>query len=127
MSTSEEDNDSRVYTGTAQDCSAGFLHAWIDGVELAGPGMFTALVNTPQEAAHWRQLTPNMDKIRKVIINKPHADAILIASMVCFFNAEEGAKLMNKVGCKSIGSLGAMLDYRRRALVGAMLANYTGW
>lgn len=104
-----------------------FRQNWKDGVALAGTSLFGCQCGQPEHAQHWRQLTPKLDVMRKALPNKCQADAAFVAAMASFFNAEEGQKLLKKVGCESFGTLSNILTYRQREIIAGLFINFRGW
>ncbi len=104
-----------------------FLRAWKDGVELAGEALFGCQARTPREACHWHQLTPKLDVIRRALPNRSQADAVFIAAMASFYNAEEGQRLLRKAGCEAFGNLANFLDRHQRAILAVLMIEYQGW
>jgi len=103
-----------------------FLQAWKEGVELVGPHLFSCRARTPQDAVHWRELVPDLDKMRKALPNKSKGEACLMACMASLFNDEEGQKLLNKAGA-TFGSLPMAMGERSRHIVAKLLLTYRGW
>ena len=104
-----------------------FLAAWKDAVELAGHTRFGHQAGSPAEATHWHQLTPKLDEMRKVLPNRCQAEAVFVAALASYYNAEEGQRLLTKAGCTSYGSLAQILDKHRRTLLAVLMINYQGW
>lgn len=114
-------------TPAMSEAEASFLDVWRDGVQIAGAGLFGCQVAHPREAAHWRQLTPKLDVMRRELPNRGQVDAVFAAALASFFNPEEGQKLMARAGCHGFGGLAVLLDARRRSLLACLLANFRGW
>lgn len=106
---------------------AQFLSAWQAGIEIAGSSLFGCQAPNPNAATHWHQLTPKLDAMRKAIPNRCQGDAVFIAAMASFFNAEEGQKLLNKAGAHAFGNLLTLLDDRRRAVIADLFHNFRSW
>lgn len=104
-----------------------FLGAWKDAVELAGHSLFGHQAASPTDATHWHQLTPKLDEMRKALPNRCQAEAVFIAGLASYYNAEEGQRLLTKAGCTSFGSLAQILDKRRRCILAVLMINYQGW
>jgi len=103
-----------------------FLAAWIQAVNLIGPRSFGCMARTPDTATHPHQLTPKLDVIRKSFPNKSKHDAVFVAAVASLYNASEGQKLLNKVGC-SFGDMALVLKPQQRAILSDLFLHYRGW
>jgi len=104
-----------------------FMEAWIAAVKMIGFSFFHGPVNSPEEASHWRRLSPDLTLLRKSVANRCQQDAVFAAAVISFYNAEEGQKLLNKTGCHAFGSLASLLNEKQRLIVATLFNNYTGW
>jgi len=104
-----------------------FLNAWKMGAELIGPHYFKGPAPTPHQARHWRHLTPDLDAMRRKLINRSQADAVFAAAMASFYNAQEGHKLMKRAGCETFGSAVTSITTAQRGLLAQMVGSYQKW
>lgn len=104
-----------------------FFRAWKSGVLLAGVRFFGAGTKTNLDAAAdvW-DLCPNVDLISAAIGVMSGGEKVFLASLVSFYNAEDGGRLMQRVGVHGLADLGG-LDLARRTILAALILNYTGW
>lgn len=105
---------------------AAFLQAWKEGIELAGPSRFSCTARSIEDAAHWRQLTPDLAVMRRTIVNKSQAEAYLIAIMASFYNDAEGQKLLQKAGL-TFGGGALVVGDKARCIIARLFASYRGW
>ncbi len=104
-----------------------FLNAWRTGVKLAGESLFGCQAATPDHATHWHQLTPKLDVMRRKLQDRSQSDAVFAAAMASLYNAQEGHKLMKKVGCETFGSVFTALSPDQRAVLSELMASYQRW
>jgi hypothetical protein len=102
-----------------------FLDAWKRAVVLAGHHLFS-LPNKVENATHYHQLPPYLDKIRRALPNKSRQDAAFLGVLASFFNAAEGQKLLNKAGC-TFGDVATVLSPTQRRILADLLTHYQGW
>ena len=53
-------------------------------------------------------------------------EKVFLAALVSFYNAEDGGKLLKRIGVQGLADLGG-LDLSRRSVLASLLLNYTGW
>lgn len=71
-----------------------------------------------------------MGDIERRILTKSRGEAVFLASMVCFYNDEDGALLLKKVIDQhdfGICAIAASLDEGRRGIIADLFATYPGW
>lgn len=104
-----------------------FFRAWKSGVSLAGVRFFGAgtKINLDRAVDVW-DLCPKMDLITDAIGVMSGGEKVFLASLVSFYNAEDGGRLMQRVGIHGLADLGG-LDLARRTILAALILNYTGW
>ena len=104
-----------------------FLHAWKRGVELAGTQYFgEAQSDDVQTVTCKWDLCPKVEFIRQSIGPLSPGEKIFLASLVSFYNAEDGGRLLRSAGVDGFADLGR-LDPQRRAVIAALILHYTGW
>jgi hypothetical protein len=106
---------------------AAFFHAWKRGVALAGTHLFGN--GTHADLAHaasvW-DLCPKVQLIDHAIGVMSSGQKVFIAALVSFYNAEDGGRLFECIGVRGLADLGG-LDLKRRAVIAALILNYSGW
>lgn len=105
-----------------------FLEAWKRGVRLAGPQFFgtgTAHADLDQAESKW-DLCPKMDLIDRGIGVMSSGEKVFLAALTSFYNAEHGGELLRRVHVQGLADFGG-LDLERRAVIAALILNYTGW
>lgn len=119
-------SEQNVSQETPENPDSRFLCAWKDAVAVAGEHVFSLGCRKPDEARHWRQLTPDLNLIRASVKKRSKADAIFVSALACFYNSEEGQKLLDKSG-GSFGDMSLILDTRQRSILATLFVNYQGW
>ena len=107
---------------------ARFLEAWKRGVRLAGPqffGMGSPQADLDHAESKW-DLCPKMDLIDRAIGVMSSGEKVFLAALTSFYNAEDGGDLLKRVNVQGLADFGG-LDLERRAVIAALLLNYTGW
>lgn len=107
---------------------ARFLAAWKRGVRLAGPqffGMGNPHADLDQAESIW-DLCPKMDLIDRAIGVMSSGEKVFLAALTSFYNAYDGGALLKRVHVQGLADLGG-LDLERRAVIAALILNYTGW
>lgn len=106
---------------------AAFFDAWKSGVALAGTHLFGHGTRADLEHATsvW-DLCPNVQLIDHAIGVMSSGEKRFLAALVSFYNAHDGGRLLECVGVRGLADLGG-LDLKRRAVIAALLLNYTGW
>ena len=104
-----------------------FLHAWKRSVELAGPRFFGKGLRADfcGAATKW-DLCPNVALIDAALGPMSPAERIFIASLVSFYDTEDGGKFLRRAEFDGFADLGR-LDLQRRVVVAALILNYSGW
>ncbi len=109
------------------EAPSAFLHAWKQGVRLAGPHFFGAgYPDALAQAKSKRDLAPDLPRISRALGVMSSGERIFIAALASFYNAHHGQKLLRRAGVKGLADLGA-LDAQRRQVIAALLLHYTGW
>lgn len=106
-----------------------FLESWIDGVIVAGQSLFGAGSDPSSASSKW-DLRPRLADIERRILTMSRGEAVFLASMVCFYNDEDGALLLKKVIDQydfGICAIAAALDENRRRIIAELFVNYSGW
>lgn len=106
---------------------AAFLDAWKSGVALAGTHWFGRGTHADLEHATsvW-DLCPKVALIDDAIGVMSSGEKRFLAALVSFYNADDGGRLLERVGVHGLADLGG-LDLKRRTVIAALLLNYTGW
>lgn len=107
---------------------ARFLEAWKRGVRLAGPqyfGMGSPHADLGEAQSKW-DLCPKMDLIDRAIGVMSSGEKVFLAALTSFYNAEDGGELLKRVHVQGLADFGG-LDLERRAVIAALIVNYTGW
>ena len=109
------------------DAPAAFLRAWKQGVELAGVRFFGNGTRRDLDVAtrKW-DLCPNLTLIDNAINVMSPGEAIFLASLVSFYDSEDGGRLLRRVGVDGLSDLGR-LDLKHRTIIADLLLHYTGW
>ena len=104
-----------------------FFAAWKRAASLAGAVYFGAGTKSELDLAtkKW-DLTPNLERISKVIGALSSGERVFLAALVSFYNSEDGGRLLKRVGVEGLADLGG-LDLQRRTLIAALILNYAGW
>ena len=104
-----------------------FLSAWKRGVTLAGPHLFgsSPQVDLTSAQTKW-DLCPKVSLIAKAIGPMSPCERLFLASLVSFYNAEDGGRLLHRSGFHGLADLGR-LDLIRRSVIAGLILNYTGW
>lgn len=106
---------------------AAFFHAWKRGVALAGAHLFGNGTNADLDhAANVWDLRPKVQLIEHAIGVMSSGQKVFIAALVSFYNAEDGGRLFERIGVRGLADLGG-LDLKRRAVIAALILNYSGW
>ena len=104
-----------------------FFDAWKRGVALAGPHLFgTGTPSGVDRAAGIWDLCPNMPLIDRAIGVMSSGEKVFLAALTSFHNAEDGGKLLKRIGVHGLADFGG-LDLSRRSVLASLLLNYTGW
>jgi hypothetical protein len=106
---------------------AAFFNAWKSGVALAGTRFFGRELHSNLEhtTSVW-DLCPQVQLIDDAIGVMSSGEKRFLAALVSFYNAEDGGRLLERVGVRGLADLGG-LDLKRRTVIAALLLNYTGW
>lgn len=107
---------------------ARFLEAWKRGVRLAGPqffGMGSPHADLAGTQSKW-DLCPKMDLIEDAIGVMSSGEKVFLAALTSFYNAQDGGALLKRVHVQGLADFGG-LDLERRAVIAALIVNYTGW
>lgn len=106
---------------------ATFFHAWKRGVALAGTHLFGNGTHAELDhAASVWDLRPKVQLIEHAIGVMSSGQKVFIAALVSFYNAEDGGRLFERIGVRGLADLGG-LDLKRRAVIAALILNYSGW
>jgi hypothetical protein len=108
--------------------SARFLEAWKRGVRLAGPQFFgtrSTHADLDHAESKW-DLCPKMALIDRAIGVMSSGEKVFLAALTSFYNAEDGGELLKRAHVQGLADLGG-LDLERRAVIAALILNYTGW
>jgi len=106
---------------------AAFFHAWKRGVALAGTHLFGNGTHAELDhAASVWDLRPKVQLIEHAIGVMSSGQKVFIAALVSFYNAEDGGRLFERIGVRGLADLGG-LDLKRRAVIAALVLNYSGW
>jgi len=111
----------------AKGKQARFLAAWQEGVRLAGKRYFRITAPSVEQATDIDQLRPNDEEIEDAIGVISSGEAVFLAAMVSFFNAELGQGLLQKCGYPNISDLASKLDEPRARVIAELFVNYHGW
>ena len=104
-----------------------FFHAWKRGVSLAGPHLFGNGTHAdPEHAASVWDLRPKVELIDHAIDVMSSGQKVFIAALVSFYNADDGGRLLERIGVHGLADFGG-LDLQRRAVIAALIMNYSGW
>jgi hypothetical protein len=120
-----------------EQAPARFLAAWVRGVKMVGPECFgfqqpmcgdiLQPAKTLDEVTSKWQVYPILHVIKKSLGVKSSGERALAAIMYSFYNSEDGAKLMRKVGLRGFADISNSLDLDAREVVSDLLLYHTGW
>lgn len=104
-----------------------FFQAWKRGVALAGTHLFGKgkHADLDHAASVW-DLCPKVQLIDHAIGVMSSGQKVFLAALVSFYNAEDGGKLLERIGVRGLADLGG-LDLKRRTVIAALILNYNGW
>jgi hypothetical protein len=92
------------------------------GTHLFGNGTHTEL---DHPASVW-DLCPKVQLIEHAIGVMSSGQKVFIAALVSFCNAEDRGRLFERIGVRGLADLGG-LDLKGRAVIAALILNYSGW
>lgn len=110
---------------------AGFLDAWKRGIRSVGMQYFD--IRSPhllELAIHRDQLRPNYQAIRRALAKELAADTgLFLCALYSIYNGDEGRRLAQRYypQCRSPEQWMHAFDPERRAILDALLENYTDW
>jgi len=106
---------------------AAFLVAWKNGVALAGTRLFgdDSHADLKHATSVW-DLCPKVQLIDDAIGVMSSGEKRFLAALVSFYNAEDGGRLLERIGVRGLADLGG-LNLKRRTVIATLLLNYTGW
>ncbi|MEJ1414255.1 MAG: hypothetical protein RPU13_13495 [Candidatus Sedimenticola sp. (ex Thyasira tokunagai)] len=100
-----------------------FLDAWRVAIHLTEhPKLFGG-----NPAAGLNGFAPKVKEIARALPTLPKSQSALIAALVSFYNPEEGAKMMTKVGICGLGALSLAIKEPARAALADLIYSYQGW
>lgn len=105
---------------------AAFDAAWHRGVQLAGPRYFYASHHSDERTSKWN-FCPNFDRISDALGVLSTGEAVFLAAMYSFYNADDGAAMLTRLGAGSAGAVAAALDEQRRRVIADLTVSYAGW
>jgi hypothetical protein len=113
---------------TAHYDERAFFDAWLRGVEIAGhqwfgDGTVAAAANATSKGA----LSPRYDDIAEAIGWLSSGEAVFLAAMYTFYNADTGGKMLRQLRVNGLADLSAKLDEPRLRVIAALLVSYAGW
>jgi hypothetical protein len=103
---------------------AAFFDAWLSGVALAGPQWFGD--GSGVGSSKWH-LAPRYDEISAALGWLSSGEAVFLAAMYSFYNADMGGQMLATLGVGGVGGVAARLDDKRRRVIAALLVSYGGW
>ena len=103
-----------------------FFDAWKNGVALAGTRFFGGMHSDLEHATSVWDLCPKVQLIDDAIGVMSSGEKRFLAALVSFYNAEDGGRLLERIGVRGLADFGG-LDLKRRTVIAALLLNYTGW
>lgn len=105
---------------------AAFFDAWRAGVDIAGSRWFGDGKASANASSKW-DLAPRFDDISEAVGWLSSGEAVFLAAMFSFYNADSGGKMLRKLRVNGIGDVAASLDEPRRRVIADLLVSYNGW
>lgn len=116
---------------TAHYDERAFFDAWLRGVEIAGwqyfgDGHQPGAEGSKYDLTKW-DLAPRQDDIADAIGWLSSGEAVFLAAMYSFYNADTGGKMLRRLRVNGLADLSAKLDEPRLRVIAALLVSYAGW
>lgn len=105
-----------------------FVDAWARGVKLAGPQFFANGTGiAPGNSISKFDLAPDFDMIESAMGYLSSGEAVFLAAMYSFYNADTGGRWLSDLGAGGLGDVSARIDEPRRRVLADLLVAYAGW
>jgi len=105
-----------------------FFDAWQRGVKIAGHQWFgDGTTATAANAASKYDLAPRYDDIDAALGWLSSGEAVFLAAMYSFYNADAGGKMLKRRRVNGLADVAASLDEPRRQVIADLLVSYAGW
>lgn len=105
---------------------AAFDAAWHEGVQVAGPRFFYSSPAGARSTSKWN-FCPDFDRISDALGALSTGEAVFLAAMYSFYNPDDGAVMLTRLGAGSPGAVAAALDEKRRRIIADLTTSYAGW
>lgn len=103
-----------------------FADAWVRGIKIVGLRFFRTARSPEDGSPVWRYC-PDFDRINAEIDVLSTGEAVFLAAMCSFYNADAGAAMLRTLGADSPGGVAAALDEPRRRVIAELTVSYAGW
>lgn len=106
---------------------AAFFRFWKSAVQLAGARFFgTGRLADAVLATRKEELRPIVPLILQTIeVLQPH-EKVFLAALLSFYDAQEGARQLQKLGIHCLADL-HRVNYQQRTLLAGLFLNHVGW
>jgi hypothetical protein len=104
-----------------------FLEAWKRGIALIGPRFFEVKSSSIESATHKNELRPDWHVIEESLGVLSRGEAVFLAAMYSFYNAECGQILLTEAGHPNICDIASKLDREHAEVIAELLLTYAGW
>ena len=105
-----------------------FFAAWHKAVRLAGPLYFgDGTAENVETAKSKYDLPPDYDEVTGALGVLSSGEAVFLAALYSFFNADAGGKMLASLGANGLGDIAAHLDEARCRVIADLLVSYAGW
>lgn len=104
-----------------------FFEAWRRGVTIADRRWFGDGQTQSDKAKNKWDLTPRIDDIFASIGVLSSGEAMFLAAMVSFYNADTGGQMLRDLAATGLSDISAGLDEQRRNVIADLLVAYPGW
>ena len=105
-----------------------FLNAWKHAIAVSQtPGLFCCSARNIDTATNKDQLRPKVKDIRRKLAEYPKSRGAFLATLVSFYNPEEGASIARKLGVEGVGGLAINLNDEQRHAIAELFITHKGW
>jgi len=107
-----------------------FFEAWQRGAAIAGARFFGDGQTDPAAARDKSALAPRVEDIEETIGVLSSGEAVFLAALVAFYDADTGGRLLQvalRRPVSGLADIAAGLDEPRRRVIADLLVSYPGW